>query len=213
MSELEYKQKYLKYKQKYLELKKNIEKKQIGGMDYYNIAKKMINKVPMKNIAEHMGKINPAQLAKFIPNINPKNLETLIPYLKTISPEFANSYNQLEKSGLITDENKQIIFEILKNSLSHLADPQFYVIVAKIFENVAIFAVSTETIQPEGIAKALAGLYSILSELKSRYPNDFVLISTFIEKNKNQIFKMVNYNIHNPIVSEIMLKVAHLLVN
>jgi hypothetical protein len=184
-----YKKKYLKYKSKYLELKKNNDLK--GGIGMGSIAKTALNFI----------KSNPNAAAGIVGSVasNVQNLPNLSSGISNMAfmafetwlsqlPE----YQQMVRSGLITPENKAIMFELIKLFVNHLADPSFYPIMFDIIKNVLILAGSAETLNPLMVISALTELYNILNIMKSKYPKDFILLSTFLRNNRNKIFNMIS---------------------
>ena len=184
-----YKKKYLKYKSKYLKLKKQIDNAEGGGswdsltksaMDFTksnsNVTSGIVNSISsnMKNIPNISSGLTNAAITSF---------ETYLSHLP--------QYQELVKSGLMTQQNKEIMYELMKLEVSHLADPTFYPIMFDLIKNILILAGSAESFNPPLVLGALSNLYNILNTMKTKYPQDFILLSTFLRNNKTQIFNAI----------------------
>jgi hypothetical protein len=186
-----YKKKYIKYKLKYLELKKINDIQ--GGMGWssvfssaYNYTKSNPNSISkISNITSNIG----SNINNFSSKIYNFGITGFKKYL-SLSPQ----YQILVKNGFITPENEKIIFELLQLEISHLVDPFFYPIMLNLIKNILILAGSVETFNPGLVLSALTELYNILNQMKSRYPKDFILLSTFLRNNKDKIFRTINKN-------------------
>lgn len=179
----EYKEKYLKYKNKYLKLKKKIKSNdEIDGGSWGTLASSALN----------FAKSNP-NLTDGLSNIALIGFKTFL----SQSPE----YQKLVRSGLITPQNSDLMFQLIKLEISHLADPTFYPIMLRLIKNILILFGSAETLNPITIITSLKDLYSILNELKLKYPQDFILISTFLYTNKNSILNLIGkISSYNPVM-------------
>ena len=184
-----YKKKYLKYKSKYLELKKknNIEGG-LGGLGIDTLAKSAFNFIKSNpNVASEITSLFSSNLPNLLSGLSDITLVKFGTYLSQ-SPQ----YQQLVNNGFITPQNELIIFELLKLEISHLADPSFYPLMFDLIKNIVILSGSVETFNPIIVLSALTELYNILNAMKSKYPRDFILLSTFLRNNKDKIFGLIS---------------------
>jgi hypothetical protein len=195
----EYKSKYIKYKSKYIELKKKINEgyyNNEGGGTWDALAKSALD----------FAKSNPNATAGIIGSVgsmasmasNIKNLPTTssgltdvgITAFKTYLTQLPQ-YQELVKSGFITPQNEAIMLELIKLEVGHLADPSFYPIMFDLIKNIMILAGSAETFNPTLVMSSMVNLYNVLNTMKTKYPKDFVLLSTFLRNNKSKIFNAI----------------------
>jgi hypothetical protein len=155
------------------------------------------------NTVSNYAKSNPNAISGMFSNVisNVHNLPSLSSGLSNIaiigfktflaqSPQ----YRQLQESGLMTPQNEEIMFELLKLEISHLIDPSFYPIILNLIKNIVILAGSAESFNPVMVLSALKELYNILNIMKTKYPKDFYLLSTFLINNKDKIFYQLRSN-------------------
>lgn len=169
--------KYIKYKKKYLLLK---------------------NHDKISKISDSIGGLGWSDIVNITTDVGINIMVANLPF------KYKKIYSDMVNSGLLTKENKEIIFQILKNGLKHLTDPNFYSIMFKIFECMSILAGSVETLTIPLIIESLQGLYIALEQLKKLYPEDFILIKKFLLLNREKIFKMIEkYGYGNSTVNKL----------
>lgn len=191
--DIQYKLKYLKYKFKYLKLKKIIDNNnkindREGGGTWDTFAKSALSFVKSnpKLTSGIAGTV--ASGVQNIPNSSFDLDNIMISGFKTYLMHLPQ-YQQLVKSGLMTPQNEAMMFELIKLELSHLTDPSFYPIMFDLIKNIIIC--SAKTVNPLMVLSALKNLYDILNVMKTKYPKDFIILSTFFKNNKKKIFDAI----------------------
>jgi hypothetical protein len=188
-----YLEKYIKYKNKYLNLKKQLSTN---------------SNLDKLETLDEFGGSGWTDTFKVFSDVGFNMMISRMP------PQYKKIYSDMVNSGLLTESNKKIIFELLKSGLTHLTDPNFYPIMFEIFLNMVILAGSAETLTPPIILAALQRLYASLKELKSQYPNDFVLMKEFLIMNREKILNIVNkYSNGNEMISRMSYDIFTKLVS
>jgi len=117
---------------------------------------------------------------------------------------FYELYREISESGLINNENKEIIMQLINNGIHHLTDITYYPLVLSIFKNLLLLIGSAETLTPPLILFTLGKLKSSLMELKMKYPDDFILLSKFLSTNREKILPIINnFSMMNPEINKI----------
>ncbi len=88
----------------------------------------------------------------------------------------------LEK--FITPENTEILGKIMLSLATHLADPRFYPMVLMIVKDISMLMGSAATTNPVLI---MFNLNKTLGELRTTFPNEFILLKQFFMSNRNVI--------------------------
>ena len=210
---IDYKKKYIKYKLKYLNLKKN---KNLIGSGFSSMFNYIPNVLTMKNIGtKYIPDISKIENigSKYIPNISTMENVGFNLFINNLPPKQQKIFYDLESSGLLTEQNKSIIFGLMSKSLTHFIDPKFYPILFTVFENLVILAGSAETLTIPIIAKALYGLYDSLNDIKKLYPEDFIELQKFLSINKNKLLQVIYKNSNaNPQIINLMYNVFNKLI-
>lgn len=179
-SNYKYYKKYLKYKTKYLRLKEqnNLSNKLTYNENEYNqIGMGMIDS--LKSFAgSNMG--NMMSMAKNFASGNPSMLMGALP---------GNYQNLLvEYKQFITPQNMELFGKLIISTLSHLHDPTFYPMMAKIIKDITMLIGSVET---AAIPMILFNLNKTLAELKVTFPNEFKLLKEFFVSNREKIIPIL----------------------
>lgn len=155
--------------------------------------KKKYLKYKIKYLNLKGGNIFGNMLGSFTNMVSMNSYSNMIPYQNMgIANNYTNIYTQLLQSGLLTPDNKKIIIQLLSNTATHFLDPTFYPIMISIFEDIILLAGSTETLAIPVILSTIAQLWQNVNLLKMKYPQDFILIRTFLLNNRDKILNLIN---------------------
>ena len=155
------------YKNKYLKYKiKYLELKNGGGLSkYVDMYKYGVNLIKNKKL----------------------NINDMIKYLPQTQQQF---FIKLKNSGLLTSENTKILEKLYLNFSTHITDPNYYSIIKQVFEYM-IELVSFVNFDKSKFINIIDQLNNLLIQLKNLYPEDFELLRSFFNKNKNQILGLI----------------------
>lgn len=171
-SELKYKRKYLKYKLKYVKLKNELDKSKLQeGSGFVD---------------------NMMNIAKNIPgtDIMMSQLQNQVGMMKMIPGPQRDMAIMLEK--FMTPQNTEIFGKIMLSLVTHLADPRFYPMMAIIIKDISMLMGSVSTTNP---ILVMYNLNKTLGEMRTTFPNEFVLLKQFFVSNRHVIIPVLQkYN-------------------
>ena len=197
-----YQKKYLKYKSKYLELKNNKNNKynkyNENKNNKYNKDEDNINGgfglSEILNGLNGIAKLLPPEFSspEFLNAIKDYGGKTMLDFIMT-QPELKKLYS----SHLITKENMNLVFGILKSQFNNLSDPDYRSLIIKIITNITVLTGSAETLEIPVALTEIQELHKNFGKMKEKFPEGFNLLSDFLKKNKKQIFDLINPSISN----------------